>query len=93
MIKRSNQALNSDRFTPAAHPSVAVATSGPVPSGDTHCVGFGLLPRGPAGGNHGFHDGHPALFVWETGSQEVERLSGPAGGVAAGLQLQDVWNI
>ena len=65
----------------------------PACSTDTHCVGLGLLPRGSAPGHHRLYDGHPALFVWETGSHEVNRLSRPAGGVTTRLQLQDIRDI
>lgn len=62
-------------------------------SGDTHCVGLGLLPRRSPPRHHRLHHSHPALFVWETGSHKVNTLSRPAGGVTTGLQLQDVGNI
>lgn len=62
-------------------------------SRDTHCVCLGLLTRGSSPCHNWLHDRHPALFVWETGSHEVNGLSRPAGSVTMGLQLQDIRNI
>lgn len=50
-------------------------------SGDTHCVSLCLLPGGSARSHHRLHHSHPALFVWETGSHEVNSLTRPTGSV------------